>query len=188
MRRSSDLPKINCVTAAWERYTPPPTRDAADARAESDKVASEETARTTFDTTVFTAQADFQDAATNAEEARADAQADALRTYEQAASEAALDKATDQAAADATAATAGAGTLNRPDAEQTPDDPEDIAARSLTGGTMAVLDPADSGPSGQKRRARVEWYAKRQQLLEDRGYWSELMDKHMGLFEATQDD
>ena len=123
---------------------------AADARAESNKTSSEQTARTTFDNSIFTATADFQDAVAGADLLKSDTQTGALGTYQQAQSQAALAKATAQAADNNQAATAGVGTQHKPDEKEIPDAPEDLVTESLgegeSGGlgTMPLLDPAES--------------------------------------------
>ena len=113
---------------ALDHPSPWSTRAAADARAESNKTASEQTARTTYDNTVFTATADFQDAVVGADLLKSDTQTGALGTYQQAQSQAALAKATAQAADNTTAAAAGVGTKKQASENKPPESPEDLPA------------------------------------------------------------
>ena|GEM_PF-5514530 len=98
------------------------TRAAADARAKSDRVASEQAAQQTYDEAIATAQAAFADTVAAADGTRSEAQTDALCALKTTLSEANLDKATDQKTTNDTAAANGASTKN-PD-EQTPPEAE----------------------------------------------------------------
>ena len=85
-------------------------RAAADARAESDKIADAQSAQSAYADSVNDAQVAFDTALATAAATRTESQADALRTSLQTQSEAAVTKAENQAAADEGAAADGVGT------------------------------------------------------------------------------
>ncbi len=134
---------------ALDHPSPWAARVAADARAESDKIASEQAAQETFDQAVATAQSDFQDAVANAEETKSEAQTDAHRNALTTTSEAAVAQATIQAATDQASANNGAGTQKMPDENDAGDAPDDVVIAALgeeedgTLGNMPILNLAD---------------------------------------------
>jgi len=151
------------------------TRAAADARAKSDRVASEQAAQLTYDEAVATAQADFAKTVAAAEQTRSDAQTDAVRALKTTLSDANLDKASDQKTTNDTAATNGASTKN-PDAETPPDAPEDVTgtfesreAGETTGGfvTPAPLDPTRADSSSSATDTRDTYYTDMDQPVLD---------------------
>jgi len=112
---------------ATNHPSPWATRAAADARAESNKIASEQAAKQTYDEAVATAQADFSETVAAAEQTRADAQTDAFCALKTTLSDENVEKAEAEQAKDNTAAEDEVST-KKPDEQTPPDAPEDVSA------------------------------------------------------------
>ena len=112
-------------------------RAAADARAESTKIADDQSAQSAYADSVHDAQVAFDTALAAADATRSESQANALRASLQTQSEAAVTKATNQAAAD----TEAAGDGVRPTAEPESAKPEEAAddATGVSGAGNGVL-------------------------------------------------
>ncbi len=123
-------------------------RAAADARAESDKIAADQSAKSAYADSVHDANIAFDTALATADAARSESQADALRTSLLTQSEAAVTKAEDQAEADTEAAGDGVGPAAAPVVAEPEEAAQDVTTMQWANGvsvqTPPLLDPSGS--------------------------------------------
>jgi Ca2+-binding RTX toxin-like protein len=127
---------------ALDHPSPWAIRAAADARAESDKVAAEQTAQGTFNNAAATALAGFQNALANADQAKSESQTDAECTIMTTMSEEGVTTTTNQSGTDERATDSGVGDTKTPELPTTPEAAEGVPATGIAseGSTATVQD------------------------------------------------
>ena len=174
-------------------------RAAADARAESDKIADDQSAQSTYADSVNDAKVAFDTALATADAARTESQADALRTSLQTQSDAAVTRAENQAAADEGAAGDGVGTEAEPESAEPEEAAEDVTRASwdvdapmVELSELAPTDPVDVGRyvwvtqtnciTGKTTRVRMYVPTAAEQAL-----WRELQPRSRLTYQAAID-